>query len=1013
MAIFRCLTCVLLFCTVSLAADKYYSVPVGDITIAPDAQWPNGSAESLRWRSPRVVIAGGGEAYFDTISAAARLLIRVDSEKALAGTIYFASPLPARAQAPTALPFTAKAQGDDAAKNGFYRAKAQHYRNLQNLDLAGSAWFRHLADQAGAQLPPDANSVPQNTWQQQRATRDLYDLFSGGRAISENLQLDRDLRGGAQGGPDVAVDTIPGITVAEMDFKALLGNRKPTLDALSSMVPIDQYAVFFPTAAAMFEVMDKVDQAVIPITDSLMPGGEDAGIAKRYERQLGLERTAIGRMIIGQSVKSIVITGSDPFFPLGTDVALVFETENPGALAALINTQVATAASKLQVRPETIRIADLSVAQYRSADRAISSYVAVFPKAVVVANSPAQIGRIAEAASKPDGSIASALEYQYFRAEYAANEPESMLAILPDAAIRKWCSARWRIGDARRIQARARMLDQIASAISAKAPATPADAVYGSRDFSTPISELELSAVTASEAAAYKQWRDNYQRNWRGAFDPIAVRLHLSGTTIAADVMVLPLIASSDYRQFIDVTRNSQLDPTSGDPHDTLLHFVMSIDRESAPLKQLAVMSDSMTGMKIDLLGWLGKSVAIYADDDPFWDEVIGAERAESFVEKNADRLPLALRVDSTSPFKLAAFLATVRTKIEQSAPGLTVWENREHAGKPYLRVSGSEGAGTSIAVYYAALPDSLTITTSEALLKRALERAAAKAPADPVNPWLGKNVGLKIHSDAVNLLRSSSDPRGQALARASWRNIPILNEWKRLSPAEDPVAFHERAWGTRLVCPAGGKYVWNEATQTMQSTVAGTAEAPLPIPPQLVKNAFSVGDFGLTFENGGLRARMSLDTSAPKPRKPSTRPATTQTSARVLPKDDVKVCQTNLMRIGQGIMLYENDHKGVYPDTLAQLVEEQMAPVVFLCPAHVNPPAIPSSDGAVSVAQWIQKNSDYVYLGKGKPGKNDADVILVYENPPRHGEKIPVLFGDGHVTCLTPAQLKEQLPPK
>ena len=34
----------------------------------------------------------------------------------------------------------------------------------------------------------------------------------------------------------------------------------------------------------------------------------------------------------------------------------------------------------------------------------------------------------------------------------------------------------------------------------------------------TPIVELPIEKVTKSEADAYNQWRDNYQRNWRWAF---------------------------------------------------------------------------------------------------------------------------------------------------------------------------------------------------------------------------------------------------------------------------------------------------------------------------------------------------------------------------------------------------------------------------------------------------------------------------------------------------------------
>ena len=1037
MALFRLSVCLLFFCVWACAAETFYSIPVGDLQIPPGTQWPQrNAASSLRGQDDRIVMDNGEAYVLDPNSLgrwnpqqqdALKLAVRADAAAPVAGTIYFAANQfvsfdDGAANKPIAsLRFTATPQSTPEAKTDFYRAKAIHYRALQSRGGAGAAWFRHSASSAIAQLPAGDDTVPQ-PWGAVVRDDARYDLFTGGRAISENLQLDRDLRQrDVAGQPDVDVDSITGIEVAAMDFKALLGDTKPALDPLSTLVPQDQYALFFASPQAMFAVMDKADQSVLPAVDSFMPGGEDAGIAGRYERQLCLERSAAGRLLLNQSVKTVAITGSDPFFPLGTDVALIFQADNPAMLAGLVNAQVAMAASKQQVRPETMQIAGVNVTQYRSADRAVSSYVAVIRNAVIVANSPVQIRRIAETAE--DKSLGTAPEYMYFRSEYQIGPDESLLLVIPDAAIRKWCSARWRIGSARRIGARAKMLEQIATSIDAQNPANAADPVYGSRDFATPVSELEFTKVTASEAEAYKQWRDGYQRNWRGAFDPIALRLQFEKQAIRADLMVMPLIASTDYRQFIEITRNGKLEATSGDPHDDLLHFVIALDRESKTLKGFSDMGDSISGMRIDLLGWLGRSAAIYVDDDPFWDEVLASDNTERHLEKNFDRLPVALRVDSTSPLKLAALLATIRSKIEQSAPGLTIWENLEYAGKTYVKVSSAEkhgeGAESRLAVYYAALPDSLTITLNEALLKRALDRAAGQAPAKPAGPWLGSNVAVRIKSDAANFMARTAGSREREVQRASWANIPILNEWKRLFPNEDPVAFHQRAWGTKLICPAGGEYVWNQELQTMQSTVAGSPEAPRELPHRdLVMNQFTAADFGLTFQNGGLHAAMLLDSDPAKARKPATMPTTrlagnaAGNDASNQPSSDelAKRCMVNLRQVGQGVLIYANDNKGRLPDSLGQLTEVEMTPATFICPAHLDAPKPPHMSGTVNVKDWIQTNSDYVYLGKGKRFSSNYEQVLAYDNSPRHNGKVATLFFDGHSELLTPEQLKERL---
>mgnify|MGYP001098909831 CR=1 FL=1 len=66
-----------------------------------------------------------------------------------------------------------------------------------------------------------------------------------------------------------------------------------------------------------------------------------------------------------------------------------------------------------------------------------------------------------------------------------------------------------------------------------------------------------------------------------------------------------------------------------------------------------------------------------------------------------------------------------------------------------------------------------------------------------------------------------------ERMQEMSWSNLPILNEWKRLYPDQDPVKVHQRLWQVRLVDPAGGAYVWNEQYQTMESTKYGHPGAP------------------------------------------------------------------------------------------------------------------------------------------------------------------------------------------
>jgi hypothetical protein len=180
--------------------------------------------------------------------------------------------------------------------------------------------------------------------------------------------------------------------------------------------------------------------------------------------------------------------------------------------------------------------------------------------------------------------------------------------------------------------------------------------------------------------------------------------------------------------------------------------------------------------------------------------------------------------------------------------------------------------------ICYATSPDSFILTLNEDLLKRAIDRQIAReaatsrpAGAAPTTTiatqpapqhWLGSNLALDVDRHFIDVMRlgdEESDPQA-FMRRLAWGNIPILNEWKRLYPDRDPVDVHEQAWHVRLIDPAGGKYVWNEQWQTMESTAYGHAGAPKegPATPQAL-GAFQRAGFGIDFETQGIRARVVL----------------------------------------------------------------------------------------------------------------------------------------------------------
>ena len=98
-------------------------------------------------------------------------------------------------------------------------------------------------------------------------------------------------------------------------------------------------------------------------------------------------------------------------------------------------------------------------------------------------------------------------------------------------------------------------------------------------------------------------------------------------------------------------------------------------------------------------------------------------------------------------------------------------------------------------------------------------------------------------------------------LRRRCWSNLIVLNEWQRRFAEASPVDLHQRLWQTKLVCPGGGRYVWNEALQSTESTVFGCPARPkTPADlPNTLKTLRTI-NMGLTFEEDGLRARAEVE---------------------------------------------------------------------------------------------------------------------------------------------------------
>ena len=937
----------------ALAGDAYFAIKLSELQLT-EGKLPSPDdppQERVSWRNfamvpymrSYAVVDGEGEAYVGIPGelagqrsliggvANSSLVIRAPSARDVEGRLYVAK---YDATGMTMVRFRVPATNvSDKNVNSFFMAKADYYESLARERIPGSAWFAYQAKQSLLEVGRLAGEPTMGALNRFRgrgifdgSLEDTYDLFSGGRAISENLQLDRELRVSRDANPTVDVNSLAGITIAAIDWKPYLDEQPLAIDALAAIIPEDQHAVFFSSFEDFLRTRDEVIEAGIPILQSAEPRSEDLRVAEIYERQLGTSLSVAARLIGPQLIRSVALTGSDPYFRTGTDVAVVFETDQSETLRQLLLAQAKLAASRLSgVRTSSGEVAGLSYTSLRTDDRRMSCYLAVVAKGVLLTNSLVQVKRLGEMHQAGAATLAKLPEYQYFRTRYPVGDSsESAFIFLSDATIRRWCSPRWRIGSSRRARDVAELYEmqaeQFVPLARGKIQSGPLDAgqsaarlgelrlnadgvwssVYNTLSFQTPIAEMKIEKATEQEATAYRDWRDRYQTNWRWAFDPIGIRITASADRLAADLTVMPLIAGSEYSRFVAISRGAKIEPSDGDRHSALAHVVLSINTSSNEIRQWSSIASLMTGnSRLDLLSWLGSTIEFYCDDDPFWGALaqMDPDDLESVVRKTGFRPPVACRIGVSEPFRLAAFLVAARAFVEQTASGLTQWESRSHRDQAYVRIAPTERAKSSnqslgeIEVYYAYVNDALVLTMNEELLKRSIDRglgdAASKTTGNesphtdtstqPLPEWIGENLAAIVNRrfiDYVGLVAYRE--YDGAMRRLSWSNLPALNHWRQLFPEQDPVQVHETFWHAKLICPGGGKYVWNERFQTMESTVYGHPGEPskklddgapgLHLPRPL--SALESANFGLTFEEQGLRARVDLRRSAPAPKK-------------------------------------------------------------------------------------------------------------------------------------------------
>src|SRR5262249_38982450 len=91
----------------------------------------------------------------------------------------------------------------------------------------------------------------------------------------------------------------------------------------------------------------------------------------------------------------------------------------------------------------------------------------------------------------------------------------------------------------------------------------------------TPWMESPIDSVTTAEADEYGHFREEYSKLWRTYFDPIGLRLALDARRVRAEMHILPLAGSEQYRTLRQFTQMAKFrfEPLPG----SLVDFRLSV----------------------------------------------------------------------------------------------------------------------------------------------------------------------------------------------------------------------------------------------------------------------------------------------------------------------------------------------------------------------------------------------------------------------------------------------------
>jgi hypothetical protein len=377
-------------------------------------------------------------------------------------------------------------------------------------------------------------------------------LFLGTESMRMALERDRVLGRTALG--ETADQPLPKpIEVAE------LGLPDPPEDVqiepLATRVPAECFYVRFGSFSNFLWFQDTLGKWRYDLQNLVALRGLNFEVQRRIEESLVMEMSVLARLLGETAVADVAIIGTDLAFQEGGAYGLLYHARNNLMLTAEFTRQ---RQERLQqgdgATDQKVTIGDREVSFLSSPDGSARSYYVADGDFHFVTRSKTLMKRFLETGSG-EGSLGASKEFRYARSVMPLDRSDTVFVYVSDAFLENLVSPTYRIETVRRMQAMADVelveLALLASAAEGKPGDTieqlvaggflPSDfgarpdgsravlengevhdSVRGRRGAFLPAPDVDVQAVSPSEADDYAQFGEFYHRRWR-RLDPILV----------------------------------------------------------------------------------------------------------------------------------------------------------------------------------------------------------------------------------------------------------------------------------------------------------------------------------------------------------------------------------------------------------------------------------------------------------------------------------------------------------